>query len=248
MSATKDKWLKYWFLKKYKRLAPYVPKTKMMSKSALWKLVSNYRHVILKPVRGSRGRGIIQVSSLGGNTYALHFENVQIKIHGKEHTYKYIQRKIRNTRYMIQRRITRPTIGGCPFDMRVIIQRKEYSSKWKVTAKIAKVAGRGYIVSNNERSKGRLLPVKKAIQKSTIKHLSSQRLQWKMDRVSLRAARRLSVLFPRHRIYGLDVGFDLKGHPWIIEANLYPSMSHFLKVKDRTMYWRIRAYKKSVRT
>ncbi|GLI10861.1 hypothetical protein YDYSG_68970 [Paenibacillus tyrfis] len=246
MSATKDKWLKYWFLKKYKRLDPYVPETRMMSRYALWKLVSKYQHVILKPVRGSRGQGVIQVSSLGGNTYALHFENIKIKLQGKESTYKYIQRRIGNTRYMIQRRIARPTIAGCPFDMRVIIQRKEYSSKWKVTAKIAKVAGRGYIVSNNERSKGRLLPVKAAIQKSTIKHLSSPRLQWKMNRVSVRAARRLSVLFPRHRIYGLDVGFDLKGHPWIIEANLFPSMSHFLKMKDRTMYRRIRAYKKFV--
>ncbi|SCW46975.1 YheC/D like ATP-grasp [Paenibacillus tianmuensis] len=244
MSATKDKWLKYRFLKKYEQLAPYVPGTKLMSKSALWKLISKYRRVILKPVRGSRGRGIIQVSSIGGHTYALHFENVKINIQGKENTYKYIQKKIGSTRYMIQRRIARPTIGGCPFDMRVIIQRKENSRKWKVTAKIAKVAGRGYVVSNNERSKGRLLPVKTAIRKSTIHHLSSTRLQSKMKRVSLRAARRLRGLFPRHRIYGLDVGFDLKGHPWIIEANLYPSMSHFLKLKDRTMYRRIMAYKK----
>ncbi|KEQ22681.1 YheC/YheD family protein [Paenibacillus tyrfis] len=244
MSSTKDKWLKYWFLKKYKRLAPYVPRTRMMSRSALWNLISKYQHVILKPVRGSRGRGVIQVSSLGGNTYALHFESIKIKIQGKENTYKYIQRKIGYTRYMVQRRIARPTVGGCPFDMRVIIQRKKFSSKWKVTAKIAKVAGRGYIVSNNGRSKGRLLPVKTAIRKSTIKHLSSKRLQWKMDRISLRAARRLRGLFPRHRIYGLDVGFDPKGHPWIIEANLYPSMSHFLKLRDRTMYRRIMKYKK----
>ncbi|MFB6367057.1 YheC/YheD family protein [Paenibacillus elgii] len=244
MSATKDKWLKYRFLKNYKRLAPYVPRTKLMSKSALWELISKYRHVILKPVRGSRGRGIIQVSSLGGHTYALHFENIKINIQGKDKTYKFIQKKIGYARYMIQHRIDRPTIGGCPFDMRVILQRKKTSGKWKLTAEIAKVAGRGYVVSNNERSKGRLLPVKTAIRKSTIHPLSSTRLRWKMKRISLRAARRLSNLFPYHRIYGLDVGFDLKGHPWIIEANLYPSMSHFLKLKDRTMYRRIMAYKK----
>ncbi|MCP3776389.1 YheC/YheD family protein [Paenibacillus sp. MZ04-78.2] len=244
MSATKDKWLKYRFLKNYKRLTRYVPRTKLMSESALWKMISKYRHVILKPVRGSRGRGIIQVSSMGGHTYALHYENVNMKIRGKENTYKFLQKKIGYTRYMIQRRIDRPTIGGCPFDMRVILQRKKTSRKWELTAKIAKVAGRGYVVSNNERSKGRLLPVKTAIRKSTIHHLSSTRLRWKMKRISLRAARRLSNLFPHHRIYGLDVGFDLKGHPWIIEANLYPSMSHFLKLKDRTMYRRIMAYKK----
>ncbi|WP_054971968.1 YheC/YheD family protein [Paenibacillus sp. A3] len=90
--------------------------------------------------------------------------------------------------------------------------------------------------------------MKTAIQKSTIRHLSPQSLQSKIDRISLMSARRLRALFPEHRIYGLDVGLDLKGHPWIIEANLFPSMSHFLKLKDRTMYRRIMAYKKSVRT
>ncbi|MCZ8515781.1 YheC/YheD family protein [Paenibacillus filicis] len=245
MSATKNKWLKYKLLRNYKPLASHVPETKRMTRDALWRLVRKYTHVIIKPVWGSRGRGVIQISSLGNNHYAVHYENVRTTIHGKEQTYRYIKGIIGSTSYMVQRRISRPTIGGRPFDLRVIIQRKRNSAAWVVTGKVAKVAGRGYIVSNNGRSKGTLLPVPTALHHSTIRHHSAMNLLSKIHRVSIRSSKHLASYFPGHRIYGLDVGVDINGKVWIIEANLYPSMSHFLKLKDRTMYRRIMSYKKS---
>jgi hypothetical protein len=144
---------------------------------------------------------------------------------------------------MVQRRISRPTINGRPFDLRVIIQRRSGSNIWTVTAKVAKVAGKGYIVSNNTRSKGVLLPVLTAFQRSTIKHLSPQALLSNIDRIALLSTQRLATYFTDHRIYGLDIGLDENGSVWIIEANLYPSLSHFLKLEDKTMYHRITAYK-----
>jgi D-alanine-D-alanine ligase-like ATP-grasp enzyme len=40
------------------------------------------------------------------------------------------------------------------------------------------------------------------------------------------------------------MGLDQNGHIWIIEANRSPMMSHFRKIKDKTMYHRIVEYKK----
>jgi glutathione synthase/RimK-type ligase-like ATP-grasp enzyme len=242
-SATKNKWFKYWYLKKTRMLGRYVPETLMMSRNALWLLISKYRHVIVKPVRGSRGRGVIQVSSLGNHAYRLHYEKTRITLQGEERTYRYLARLIGSTAYMVQRRISRPTIKGCPFDMRVIVQRRRNSKVWKVTGKVTKVAGKGYIVSNSTRSKGGLLLVETALRKSSIQHLSKRRLQSNLNKIALQATRRLATYFKGHRMYGLDMGPDQNGHIWIIEANLFPARSHFRKLKDKTMYRRITSFK-----
>jgi glutathione synthase/RimK-type ligase-like ATP-grasp enzyme len=243
--AARNKWLKYLFMKKSKRLSPYLPETRIMAQDALWNLIKKYENVIVKPVKGSRGSGVIQVSSIGDNKYELHFENKVTTIQGEENTYQYLKSKIGAKSYIVQRTISRPTVDGRPFDMRVIVQRKSNSDLWKVTAKVAKVAGKGYIVSNISRSKGTLLLVETAIQKSSIKHLSTKTLESQIDRVALLSAKTLGANFKNHRIYGLDIGLDQNGQVWIIEANLFPLMSHFLKLKDKTMYRRIMAYKKA---
>lgn len=242
-SPTKDKWFKYLLLKKHASLARYVPETRILDGYTFSKLISKYGHVIVKPVWGSRGRGIIQVSWVGRHKYVVHYENLKITIRGRTNTYRYIRRKIGNSSYMVQRRITRPTIHKRPFDMRVIIQRRINSSVWVVTGKVIKVAGKGYIVSNNTRSKGTLFTFKSGIKQSSVRHLSASALESHINRISIRSAKRLSAFFSGHRIYGLDIGIDRKGRIGIIEANLYPARSHFRKLKDKTMYRRITDYK-----
>lgn len=243
-SLTKDKWYKYRLLKNYKPLASNVPRTYLMTQHALWAMLAHSGHVILKPVWGSRGRGVIQVSAMGNNRYSLHYENSRTTFHGKANTYRYIDQKIGSTPYMVQYRVARPTVKSRPFDMRVIIQRRRNSSRWVVTGKIIKVAGKGYIVSNNTRSKGSLLHFRAGIRRSSIRHLSAKMLEAKINRVAILSAKRLSAFFPGHRMYGLDIGPDRHGRIWIIEANLYPARSHFRKLKDKTMYRRITSYKK----
>lgn len=241
--AERNKWLKYKFMTTSKQLLSYLPETQIMTYMSLWNLMDRYGSVIVKPVKGSRGSGVIQITSLGNNRYLLHFENVKTTIQGKENTYEYLSRKIGSSSYVVQRVISRPTVFGRPFDFRVIVQRKKHSKDWVVTAKIAKVAGKGYLVSNISRSNGTVLPVNAALSKSTIKHLSRNTLQSQVNQVSLMTARTLENFFKGHNIYGLDVGLDQKGHVWVIEANLFPLMSHFLKMKDQTMYRRIMEYK-----
>jgi len=242
-TIAKNKYAKYKFMKKSASLAPYLPETRKMSRESLWSLLNRHRHVMVKPVWGSRGRGVIQVSDLGHDKYAIHYENMKKMKRGRKKTYRYIKRKIGSAAYMVQKRIARPTINKCPFDMRVIVQRKKRSSRWVVTGRVIKVAGKNYIVSNNTRSHGKLLRFKTGIRRSSISHLSVTKLKSRIDKVSLRSAKRLKALFPGHRIYGLDVATDRKGRVSIIEANLYPAMSHFLKLKDFKMYRRILSYK-----
>ncbi|BCJ87979.1 YheC/YheD family protein [Effusibacillus dendaii] len=244
-SARRNKWLKYKFMRSFEELAPYLPETELMTKSSFWHFMDKYGRAVVKPTRGRRGRNVILVSDPGNGKYKLHVEKRKIKLRGKRRTYRYLRKRMGIRSYIVQRWISRAKVGRRPFDMRVIVQRKRNSNLWKVTAKVAKVAGKGYIVSNIGRSKGTLLRVKTALKRSSLKDFSKRTLQSNVNKVAILSAEILSKLFPRHRIYGLDMALDRKGRVWIIEANLYPSMSHFLKLKSKKMYRRILAYKRS---
>ncbi|WP_404828884.1 YheC/YheD family protein [Effusibacillus dendaii] len=50
-----------------KQLAPHVPETRWMTRSNVWALIEKSGQVILKPLGGSRGVGVIQVSSIGND-------------------------------------------------------------------------------------------------------------------------------------------------------------------------------------
>jgi hypothetical protein len=243
ITTSKNKLVKYRHMKSFAPLAPYLPQTNWMSPDAFWSMMTQYGRAIVKPAGGSRGRGVYQVTSLENSQYEIHIENRKIMIVGEAETYSYLSQSIGSESYIVQRWISRAKAGGRPFDMRVIIQRKHKSKKWAITGKIAKVVGKGYIVSNITRSKGTLLPVQTAIARSTLKNHSIRSLQSSIDRVGLLSASRLSTLFPSQRIYGLDLALDQSGHPWIIEANLFPALSHFRKLKDKKMLQRILKYK-----
>lgn len=242
-ALNRNKWLRYKFMAKDIGLAPYMPETKLFTAENLRKMINSHEQVILKPVVGSRGFGVIKVSSVEKNHYETHTENKKTVIQGFENTVNHINNMIGSQRYMVQQRVRLAEIKNCPFDIRVIVQRKTDSRSWRVTGKAVKVAGKGYIVTNITRSKGRLLTVKTAIQQSTLDHIPERKLISKINNVALLSAQRLTKLFPGHRIYGLDMGLDQDGHTWIIEANRSPMMSHFRKMKDQSMYRRIMAYK-----
>lgn len=242
-NADRNKWLKYMFMSTSEDLSPYLPETHLLTEESLFDLLKKYGSVIVKPVKGSRGRDVIQVTSFGENRYALHCDKKQLTIQGKKELSQYFEKRSDHEAYVVQRKISRATIHHRPFDMRVIVQRKKYSDQWEVTAKIAKIPGKGYIVSNISRSNGTLLSVPNALQKSTINHLSTKKLESQIDQVAILTAQILEQFFYNHRIYGLDMAVDQNGHVWVIEANLYPLMSHFRKWKDKTMYRRIMAYK-----
>jgi hypothetical protein len=241
----KNKWSKYLILKRSEQLAPHLPNTRRLTRSAFWEFIKKYDQVILKPVYGSGGKGVIQVSSLGNQRYEVHREKTKKTITGKKQTYYYVKKKIGSSDYMVQRRIHLATVNNRPFDMRIIAQRRRNSDVWTITAKVAKVAGKGYIVTNNTRSKGTILHVETALQRSSLIGHSPQSLLYDIERIALLSAEWLSAFFPRHRIYGMDMGLDENGHVWIIETNHYPAMSHFRKLGDEAMCRRILEYKKS---
>ncbi|KIL35640.1 hypothetical protein SD71_12115 [Cohnella kolymensis] len=241
---TRHKWMQYKHMKRFEKIRSHLPETELFDKHTLKELIGKYGDVILKPDDGRRGRGIYRVSVIDKKTYEIHKESKK-KVMGKGRAYEYLKDKIGSQKYLVQRRIPLATINSRPMDVRVIVQRKSHSDVWKVTAIVVKVAGKGYIVTNIERSNGTIMSFKKALRKSSLKDYSYHSLLSKIERVAIRSAEKVSRLYSHHRIFGFDMGLDKKGYAWIIEVNRFPMMSHFRKLKDKTLYHRIMKYKRS---
>ncbi|MGM0879632.1 MAG: YheC/YheD family protein [Bacillota bacterium] len=242
----RSKWVKYRVMKRFGVLKHHIPITRRQTPKTFWAFVEKYSDVILKPAYGSRGKGVIRVTSRGNYRYTIHMENERITKQGKEWTYAYIRKIIGSYSYIVQRRIPLSTVNNRPFDMRVIVQRRRNTHDWEITGRVAKVAGEGYIVTNITRSKGTIMKLESALQKSSLKHYSHRILMSNIDRIAIITARKLSrnKLYSNQHIFGLDMGLDTNGRVWVIEVNLKPVLSHFRKLKDQTMYQRIIEYKK----
>lgn len=234
MRPAKDKWINYRLLKD-SPLAEVLPDTGLLSRDTLWTFLDKYGAVVLKPCDGSFGYGVISVSKLGKKRYRIHSENRKETAEDRRSLIAGVKSKTLPRKYIIQRQIRLAQINGRPFDFRVMAQRRP-DSEWKVTGTYAKVAEKGYFVTNVA---GAILPVSTAMERCG---MSSLDVTPALERTALLAAMRLNRQYPELRMVGFDIGLDAGGGIWIIEANFKPLLFPFRMLKDKSAYRTIMAY------
>ncbi|MGG3882705.1 YheC/YheD family protein [Brevibacillus panacihumi] len=235
------KWSKHQHLAKDARLQAYLPPTKRFSPADLWEYMENYGDVILKPSGGGGGAGIIKMSSLDGERYRIHAGSIRRVVEGKEAVLHALKSLFRPKIYLLQPHLSLGRINGRPFDVRVMVQRTRSNQPWQVTGWLAKLAGPGYVVTNVARSRGSVLSLQNAIQRSGIPKRPD--LLFDIKKVSLAVASCLGKAYPRLLEIGLDLGLDQEGKIWVIEANFRPALSLFQRLPEKTFYRRIKAFR-----
>jgi|AraplaMF_Col_mLB_1032019.scaffolds.fasta_scaffold07053_5 YheC/D like ATP-grasp len=239
-----DKMRKNSFMKKEPLLRGHIPITSLATTQRINNMLDQHKDIIIKPNNGSGGRSVYRVTDLGSNHYRIHHESSRANVHTRKEVFRRLRIQQKSGLYLVQPRIKLAQIKGRPFDLRVIVQRKRNSNEWQVTAKAAKIAGRGYIVTNVTRSGGYLQHVSTALRNSSLPDSAKRSLPTAIDQLAIAAATRLNKLYRHQRIFGIDMGVDRSGQLWIIEANRRPSMSHFIKLGDSVMYRRIQSFKR----
>jgi D-alanine-D-alanine ligase-like ATP-grasp enzyme len=124
----------------------------------------------------------------------------------------------------------------------MVQRRSKKSQNWTVTGRLAKIAGKGYMITNVQRSGGRVTSAEKAIRMSDVKGKDEAKQMLKQaEQISVASAKRLARTFTFIRRVGMDVGIDKNGKVWLIEANFRPSLSLFLKL-SREAYNKIKRF------
>lgn len=247
MGRSRTKWSKHRALlaSSSRLVRQALPETRRFTETGFAEMVERYRKVMVKPVAKWGGQGVVQVTRLSSGKIGLHEDNKKKSFDYVQEAYQYLRNKL-GSRCIVQQRIPLARVGGRPFDVRVMVQRHAGRQDWKVTGRLAKVAGKGYVVTNMMRSRGKILPLESAVKRSNI-HRGKERvasIRRRVDTLALKSTKWLHRYYPSITTVGVDIGIDRKGKAWFIEANFKPMLGLFKYLKDKSMYRRIRSYVK----
>lgn len=212
-----SKWLKTTALLSNGYVAHHIPQTRIYSAGNLKRMLDRYGMVVLKPVRGAGGRGLLKVAR-SGRGYRLQARS-RVSVFG---SFGALSRQIGRLKgrraYLIQRGIRLATVAGRPIDYRV--KHVKSAAGWQIRAMVGRIARPGLFVTNLCRGGTRvtagqgiarsLSPRLVAAKKSHMRHLT---------RVSTAL---LESRFPGIGQLGYDYGIDRGGRIWMLEVNTRP--------------------------
>ncbi|OPG15838.1 hypothetical protein B2M26_09525 [Ferroacidibacillus organovorans] len=214
---------------------PYLPHTKVLSASTLREMLSTYGSVYVKPVAGSRGRGVMRIASRD-DLYQLHIENHPEKTFASfTRLFRAVSAITAGKRYIVQRDAQLARIKGRPFDVRVMLQKNEHGA-YQCTGICAKVAGPHSAVTNVARSRGYVLALETALDRALGMPTDRQEeLRKELVALGFAAARHMES-YQSYAEIGLDVGIDKTGKLHFLEINTGPSHALFHHKETAAMY------------
>ncbi len=212
-----DKWAKTIALLSHPKVGSHIPLTKPFGADQLRSMLDTYWMVIIKPVNGSGGVGVMKISRtptgyafsyLTGTRYYTDFGSLLAAINK--------QRK--GKPYLVQRGIFLAEVRGKPVDYRV--KYVKTGSKWRIKAFVGKIARPGLFVTNI-RQGGTLITAAKGIAASFSDNLVEVKKS-KMRELTILSTEIIENRFPGVSRLGYDYGIDKQGKIWIFEVNTRP--------------------------
>jgi hypothetical protein len=199
------------------RLARYLPESAPFGRDHLSRFMRRRNAFLVKPNKGSLGRGIIKLRKReSGDWEALRHNGKRRLLLQRDAVYPYLRSRLGGASYHLQEVIPLLRVRGAPFDIRVCVQRNGRGG-WQVTGMYAKVSGRGKYLSNVAQG-GSAVPLPRIL-RHTGSGMSLRALRARLRRVSLRMARHLARRLPNLADVGFDFGITRSGKIRFIEMN-----------------------------
>lgn len=226
-----DKWAAY------RRLSQYrvrLPDTACLTAADLDMFLDRYAHVYVKPVEGSLGAGIVEITMDRGDML-IRMDEACYRCAGKQAMHDILQRLLGNRVlqdgvYLVQQGISAepPARRLRPrFDLRVLMQ-QDGRQRWGMTGVVARVCQTDVPTTNL--STGARAEEAESILDS---HYGQSRRATVLERVasmSLTVCERLEQDLGAFGEIGLDIIPDQEGEPWLLEINAKPGRNVFKRI------------------
>lgn len=212
-----SKWLKTEALLSDSRVAGYIPRTKEYSAAGLLAMLGRYGNVVIKPIVGGGGYGVIKVfrDPRGyGFTY-MHKTRVYRDFTSMKHALDRVKVK---RRYMIQQGISLARIAGRPIDYRVKVVKN--GTHWEFRSMVGRLARPGLFVTNLCKG-GTMMSCRHGLRRS-LPRISTSAKKAEMRRLTHVCIELLERHFPGIGELGFDYAVDQRGKIWILEVNTRP--------------------------
>ena len=212
-----SKWTKTSVLRQNPVIARHIPDTRMFSSDNLHSMLRAYSLVVLKPVVGTGGNGVMMVIRSGGRYIVRHKTSTSV-YRSFAAMLAAVRKKCGRRSYLIQRGIRLATIRGRPIDYRVKVVKQ--GGSWKTRAMVGRLARPGLFVTNLCRG-GTQLPSAVGIRRS-LSASAVRRKKNEMRHLTRLCVEQMERHFPGVTQLGFDYGIDRSGKIWIFEVNTRP--------------------------
>lgn len=222
-----DKWEVYSILIQNGLTKEMVPETCLFNRNNLSIMLNKYHELFLKPTNKSLGKGVIKLRYESDKRPVYWCRKYQDrewqKYHSIKDLYSFLQKKIRDKTYLIQKGIDLATINGRVFDLRTEVQ-KNNEGKWVFTGTGVRIAAPGKFVTHvpNGGTKAKYEEVITSVfgHSESIKKHIEQQLTYICQTVPAVLEKGLDINLG---ILSIDIGINKSGHMEVIEVNSKPS-------------------------
>lgn len=220
----------------YNRLASYLPETKLLTDFGLVEsMIKKYRAVYLKPIIGSKGQNIIRVRrNKQSRGYQYQYQKNKKSIRGTAENLGKLQTSLRGVMgkraYLVQQPINLLAFKGHITDLRIIVQ-KNHTGKWFITGMACRMGARGSITSNIS-SGGRGYKLSSVLERHFPNNEQRAQIEHDIRFIALESAQVLEKGIGTAGEMGIDLGIDVYGKVWFIEANLRPARHIFNLIEE----------------
>jgi hypothetical protein len=212
-----SKWLKSNALLTNPYIAQHIPKTRLYNTTNLRQMLARYGMVVLKPVCGTGGNGVIKAEK-DGKGYKLTYRTSRRRFSTFSSLVSAVNAQCRRRSYLIQRGIHLATINGRPIDYRV--KYVKLNGSWNIRAMVGRLARPGLFVTNLCRG-GTMMTAAQGIRRSLSSRIIGVKKK-EMRRLTQTSTGLLESRFPGIGQLGYDYGIDRSGHIWMLEVNTRP--------------------------
>ncbi|UHA74595.1 YheC/YheD family protein [Paenibacillus sp. 481] len=217
MRQLASKWIKTEVLLSDSRVAGYIPATRFYNTSNLFHMLNQFGFVVIKPVVGGGGAGVIKITK-EGHTYSYTNMDKKSSFAGFDAMVRSLSTVKKKRAYLIQRGIRLATIEGRPIDYRVKVVRT--NGVWEFRSMVGRLARKGLFITNLCKG-GTMMTAAQGIGQSLSERFVQPKKNEMRDLTNI-CASIFEMNFPELDKLGFDYGLDEMGQIWIFEVNTRP--------------------------
>lgn len=215
-----DKLTVYKRIEKGKDFKQYlIPTVKLVNIELLMDMINLYSKVIIKPVSGHQGGGILFIEKQDDNLFKI-IDSGRIFLYKKQELLELVLPKIKEEEYIGQKFISSRLQSGLVYDFRLHVQ-KNGEGKWVVTTIYPRIGALGSITSNLS-SGGYTAFLDSFLQKEF--NDDWYNIKRMLEQFSLNFSNHFESLYNGVTFdeLGIDVGIDENQKLWLFEVNWRP--------------------------
>lgn len=198
-----------------------IPSKKIKKQEVVFKLLDEFNKVIVKPLKGSQGRGVIYLEKKENQFEFV--EGFERQLLDKEELESMLTPLIHQKVMLVQPYISSKTKQGLPFDLRLHVQ-KNGEGKWGITLIYPRIGSEDGIISNIS-SGGYIAKLENFLEREY--GPEGYDFERTLEKFAVRFSKELDSLY-KNRLdeLGIDIGIDENKKIWIYEVNWRPGSAY----------------------